>query len=272
MYAVESISSRIAMVEKSTSSERVWLVLHADTGPYLIGAWYRPPSPGEIDSINAFKEEWQRLSFHVLGSILVGDLNVHHIRWLRHSTRNSAEGELLRDFCDRVGLRQIVREPTRNGNLLDLALTDLDEVRCKVIAKVADHSGLALALPIPAPRVEIQCRLVWQFREADWDGLNNALSSQDWAWLRTVSANVGAEQLTSMILALAERFIPRRYLYERKSTHPWINDRVLKTVREKHASQGTAMEESCRERCSKCIMEEYDKYVASSFTAKEMSK
>ena len=85
------------------------------------------------------------------------------------------EGELLRDFCDRVGLRQLVREPTRDGNLLDLALTDLDEVRCKVVAKVADHSGLALALPITVPRVEIQCRLVWHFRDADWDGLNNAM-------------------------------------------------------------------------------------------------
>ena len=114
------------------------------------------------------------------------------------------EGEVLRDFCDRVGLRQLVREPTRDGNLLDLALTDLDEVRCKVVAKVADHSGLALALPITVPRVEIQCRLVWHFRDADWDGLNNAMLAQDWAWLSTVSANVGAEQLTSLILNLAE--------------------------------------------------------------------
>ena len=172
------------------------------------------------------------------------------------------EGELLRDFCDRVGLRQLVREPTRDGNLLDLALTDLDEVRCKVVAKVADHSGLALALPITVPRVEIQCRLVWHFRDADWDGLNNAMLAQDWAWLSTVSANVGAEQLTSLILDLAEQFIPRRHIYERKSTHPWINDRVLKVVREKHAAQGTAMEESCRKFCSDCIMEEYGKYVA----------
>ena len=94
-----------------------------------------------MDSIKAFEEEWQRLSTDALGTIVVGDLNVHHIRWLRFSSRNSAEGELLRDICDSVGLRQLVREPTRGDNLLDLALTDVDEVRCKVVSKIADHKG-----------------------------------------------------------------------------------------------------------------------------------
>ena len=151
------------------------MVLHSDTGPYLIGVWYRPPVPGEMQSIMDFSEEWQRLSKEVLGTILVGDLNVHHIRWLRYSLRNSAEGELLRDICDAVGLRQLVREPTRGDNLLDLALTDLDEVRCRVVGKIADHKGLQLTLPLTVPRIEIQSRLVWHFRGADWDGLNQAL-------------------------------------------------------------------------------------------------
>ena len=108
-------------------------MLHAETGPYLIRVWYRPPKPGEHDSIKYFEEEWQRQSFDVLGTICIGDLNVHHIKWLRHSARNSSEGELLRAVCDTYGFRQLVTEPTRGDHLLDLALTDLDEVRCKVV-------------------------------------------------------------------------------------------------------------------------------------------
>ena len=128
VYALDSIASRVTMVEKSDLYERVWLIIHSDIGPYLLGVWYRPPDPGEVASIRACEEEWQRLSLHVLGTILVGDLNVHHIRWLRYSSRNSAEGDTLREFCDRVGLRQVVREPTREEYLLDPALTDLDDV------------------------------------------------------------------------------------------------------------------------------------------------
>ena len=150
--------------------------MHTDTGPYLLGVWYRPPEPGETASINSFEEEWQRLSVDVLGTILVGDINVHHIRWLRYSSRNSAEGELLRDICDSIGLRQLVCEPTRGGNSIDLAFTDLDEVRCKVVSKIADHKGLALILPLSVLRLEVQSRMVWQFREADWNGPRVALS------------------------------------------------------------------------------------------------
>ena len=42
MYALESIQTRVTLVEISESNERVWLVLHADTGPYFLGVWYRP--------------------------------------------------------------------------------------------------------------------------------------------------------------------------------------------------------------------------------------
>ena len=48
VYALDSIASRVTMVEKSDLSERVWLVIHSDIGPYLLGVWYRPPDPGEV--------------------------------------------------------------------------------------------------------------------------------------------------------------------------------------------------------------------------------
>ena len=68
--------------------------------------------------------------------------------------------------------------------------------------------------------------------------------------------------MTSYILAAAEQFIPRRVLYERKTTHPWINENVLRVAREKVAAQGTAWEDELRKRCSQVIMEEYGKYIA----------
>ena len=260
-YACKRISNRIALLEKSSASERVWLVLHSDTGPFLMAVWYRPPSPGEVESIKSFEEELQRLNTEVLGIILVGDLNIHHAQWLTYSSRNSAKGELLRNICDANGLRQIVREPTRGENLLDIALTDVDEVRCKVVCPIADHRGLKLILPISVPRVTIQLRLVWQFKAADWQGLRSALMCQDWSWMETIDANKGAQRLTDHILRLAEFFIPRRWMNERKSTHPWINERILHLVQEKLAAVGPEAELECRKRCSAGIMEEYGKFV-----------
>jgi len=79
VYALSSLSNRVTLVEESKTHERVWMVLHADTGPYLIGVWYRPPDPGEVVSVEACEQEWQRLSLQNLGTILIGDLSLHHV-------------------------------------------------------------------------------------------------------------------------------------------------------------------------------------------------
>ncbi len=116
---------------------------------------------------------------------------------------------MLRKFCDVVGLRQLVKEPTRGENLLDLALTDLDKVKCKVVGKIADHKGLLLVLPLAVPRVAIQRRIVWDFQHADWNGLRSMISLTDWSWLSSCNANDGASQLTTALLQLAGFFIPQ---------------------------------------------------------------
>ena len=59
-----------------------------------------------------------------IGTIIVGDLNVHSIRWLQYSSCNSVEGEYLHNVCKEMGLQQRVAEPTREDHLLDLVLTD----------------------------------------------------------------------------------------------------------------------------------------------------
>ena len=61
-----------------------------------------------------------------LGLVIVGDMYVHRIQWLIFSSKQTPktrEGEALKHSCDSQGLRQIVKEPTRGDNLLDLLLT-----------------------------------------------------------------------------------------------------------------------------------------------------
>jgi len=261
VYASSALANQITLVEKSASSERVWLIVHADTGPYLIGVWYRPPQPGETESIDSFEKEWEVHSQEALGTILVGDLNIHHLRWLRFSSRNSVEGEALSSICNRVGLRQLVRQPTRGNYLLDLALTDLDDVKCTVVGKIADHKGLALVLPLVVPRVKVQHRQVWQFKDACWGGLQDELAQTDWSWISRMDAHDGAKQLTTFILDLAVKYIPKRELHERKCTHPWMNEKVIQQVKAKRAAEGTAREAECRASCSACIIQEYYRYI-----------
>ena len=93
MFALERLAHPITLLENSQVAERSWVIIHSDHGPCVIGCWYRPPAPGEVDSIRSFKEEVQSHATNAVGCVLLDDLNIHHLKWLKYSIRNSLEGQ-----------------------------------------------------------------------------------------------------------------------------------------------------------------------------------
>ena len=70
-------------------------------------------------------------------------MNVHSIKWLRHSAGETPEANCLRTVCEETGLQQRVTEPTRKDisggdYLLDLVLSDVD-VEVSVGANIRDY-------------------------------------------------------------------------------------------------------------------------------------
>ena len=114
----------VTHIEDSVVAERSWHTIHTDLGGVLFGAWYRPPgSPhSHIESLDT---ELELLSVGMIGSLVVGDVNIWHKKWLKHSPADTLEGERLHNICKVHGLKQLVSEPTRGPNLLDLALCSL---------------------------------------------------------------------------------------------------------------------------------------------------
>ena len=95
VFVKDEYAPRVTLVETSEAAERILAIVHSDRGPYLVCCWYRPPKPGNVETIESFEAEYIRHKDGVLGVFVLGDLNVHSIRWLRHSARESAEGRLL---------------------------------------------------------------------------------------------------------------------------------------------------------------------------------
>ena len=137
MYASATIAKYVTLVHKSTAAERLWMILHTERGPFLLGAWYRPPAH-EHDSIHSCSAEHRLLREGVMGTLLLGDLNVHHESWLKFSSKTQAEAETLRQVTAEIGLTQRVKKPTRGKYLLDLALSDMDGIQVDVLPKIAD--------------------------------------------------------------------------------------------------------------------------------------
>ena len=81
--ALTQHADSITEMHKSITCERVWVIVHSDLGPLLLGVWYRPPVQGETDSISSLREEWNELGLEAVGTIVVGDMNVHHRKSLK---------------------------------------------------------------------------------------------------------------------------------------------------------------------------------------------
>ena len=92
------------LLHESETDERVWALVHCDIGALLLGCWYKPPASDEIESIRRFEQEYDQLSAHAIGTVVMGDVNVHNKRWLTHSSHNSAQGTLLREVAGNLGL------------------------------------------------------------------------------------------------------------------------------------------------------------------------
>ena len=104
IYASCKIAQKVIHLSNSKDAERAWCMVHTDHGPFLLGAKYRPPN-AEVASIESCEREHNALAEQVLGSLLVGDLNVHHIPWLGHSRETSVCGKHLRSTASRMGLK-----------------------------------------------------------------------------------------------------------------------------------------------------------------------
>jgi len=271
VFVLDSFSAHVTFLEDSTVAERSWHLIHSSSGPILFAAWYRRPNPGEIESIQSFIEEWSRLSHTAFGTILVGDLNLHHTHWLRFSSGVSREGSEMYKFCRDNGFLQHVRGPTHGnghseigGHLLDLVLSDFDcpvSIRILPEINIHDHNlilaSFSLDLPVSEPPTK---REVWTFLRADWVGLRSYLAATDWSWVDGMDPNEATTSLTTFVLQAARKFIPTHTFSDKKSSHPWINERCAGLISAKLAAHGTSSYKEAVLARSAGIMEEFCKY------------
>ena len=97
---LDAYATRVMLIEIRTAAERICAMVHSDRGPYLICCWYRPPSPGNVETIKSFEAEYLKHKAGAMGFFTLGDLHVHSVRWLTHSARESVEGLFLRDLSE----------------------------------------------------------------------------------------------------------------------------------------------------------------------------
>ena len=85
-------------------------------------------------------------------------------------------GACLGKVCQELGGRQLVHEPTRGSYLLDVVITDLEHANSTVVPGLSGTQSMATAIAASVPTVAAMERVVWNYRDADWDLLQDHVS------------------------------------------------------------------------------------------------
>ena len=148
-------------------------------------------------------------------------------------TSLTCHGTSAKDFCDSLGLTQSVNFPTRistNGapSLLNLILTNFHEnICCSSSDPIgsSDHVLVKVTISLAIIREPSQCRRVWHYTQADWQGLQAAIKLPDWSLITTFSNITSSwEFFQRNLLSLMQRFIPSRLQLAYPSSRPWYTE------------------------------------------------
>ena len=263
LFAKSGFEQCMVHVGDSPVTERSWHILHTDRGPVAVALWYRRPDPGEVVSIQALEPELREFGPDVVGTMILGDLNVHEESWLRYSSGTSIEGREFHEWCSENGIEQHVRKPTRGDYLLDLVLSDLGPlVKTKVVVGISDHHGVLSSVACPIPEVTRVEREVFLYGKARWTDLRRAIVNLDWASvIRPDDADGSAQRFEETMLDFMYKWIPWKTIVDEKSGHEWLDDDCRRLVREKREAWGTTAFVTKRDACTTGLLEAYYRFI-----------
>ena len=158
--------------------------------------------------------------------LLLGDFNLPNITWGDVPKCYDALSAVFCHVVDDCFLQQMVFEPTRGENILDLILTITPEFLMNVVCEGlgnSDHSSIEFDWKNKHGRLKQTPRFVYNFRTADWKGLREDLVRipLDTIYLMSFVDEVW-EVWKTVYFQTVERNILKKLIKRRRDV-PWLN-------------------------------------------------
>ena len=140
-------------------------------------------------------------------------------------------------------------------------LTDVHGTSASILPSIADHKGVLVKLPLTEVLETSMEREVWCLNEASWTELQESLKNFNWDPLQQGSAEEALAFFMEILWLHLVKFIPRRKVTVKKSTHPWLDERCHDAIRSKHLAEGTDTYEGECQRCATILGNAKKEYV-----------
>ena len=226
------ISSNLAYKRRNDlelpDSECLWLEIHSHNNTFLIAICYRPP-----DADITFWENMQYMYDLAIGpkhlpTIITGDLN---------ADPNTREGNHLINYAKGNNLTIHIDKATRltetTSTILDQFLSNIPDNVSKVEVhpplSTNDHCTISMSISFKMYKPPAFQRHIWLYKDADFDGLNQAITNYDWdECFESDDIDDVLNRWTTSFLNLARQFIPNKYVTIRPKDSPWFTSNLRK--------------------------------------------
>ena len=225
--------------ELETNCEILWVKINlVGVNTLLVGAFYRP-NMQDKKAIEELRLSLQGLNRSNATVWLAGDFNAPHIDWTipgvqQGSPQATSHEELLGVIQDH-GLENVVLEPTRGKNILDLFLTNhpVKVNRVEIMPPISDHNTVFIEVNLKAKIIKQKPRTIHLYNKGDWTAIQHGLQ-QTLNQLRHMD-NVNDMWLTfkTKCLDLINRHIPTK-LAKASNGLPWVNQNLKKAIRRRN--------------------------------------
>ena len=150
LIAVRSEMQSTVNNELDTDCEILWAkIMTEDKRNLHVCAYYRPKT-SDIESLDKFEISLRRAASTDSRIVIAGDLNFPDWDWNKMTLKDGAKYPALHtrfvDLLHDVGMEQMVTEPTRKNNTLDLVITNTPQLvpRVEVVKGISDHDIVLL--------------------------------------------------------------------------------------------------------------------------------
>ncbi|MEW8546063.1 MAG: hypothetical protein AB2693_21280, partial [Candidatus Thiodiazotropha sp.] len=237
------VSQRLVVSEQpqlSTDCEIVWAKVQVvGAKPLLIAAHYRPT---ELDQVSAeeLKKSLALIDPSKSHVWVLGDFNYPKMNWEESQPilkQNCPSPEMYQDFISTINdscLTQVVCEPTRESNILDLFLTNnptlVDSVN--VVPGIADHQAVVAVVRLRPSVQKVKPRTVHLYSKANWNIMRQEMHDFQSTFLSTCEGKSTEElwqEFKGKVEHLINRYVPTKTLRGRKNL-PWITQGIRRKM------------------------------------------
>ena len=236
LFLIKSHLNAIRREDLETDCELLWVDLKPlPNMTWLAGVCYRPEVDQEL-ILQRIEESFSRIDNE--NCFVLGDFNFRNIEWQTKTGKSKLDKTFITITEDNL-LSQMVDEPTRGDNILDLAfVTDMSAcTSCQVGEGLgrSDHQSIWVNLKCLVPLINSSPRKIYLYSKGDYEGMNKEPAEIDF---NNIYDNKSVDHCWDSFKAsyeeLIEKYVPHKYVKPgARHKPPWVRYRSVNKAKVK---------------------------------------